>query len=329
MSHRDTRQAARRPASPSSPSSTASPVAAFEDPGRGIYAIQFHPEVAHTPFGQQILTTFLEDDLRRRPQLERGVDRRRADRSDPRAGRGRPRDLRALGRRRLVGRRAARPPRDRRPADVRLRRPRPDAKGRGRAGDRGVPRHLQGAAGRRRRGGALPRAARRRHRPGGQAQGDRRGVHPRLRGGGGEALGRPLPRPGHALLRRDRVGRAQGLGDDQVPPQRRRPPRRPRVRARRAAADAVQGRGARRRRRARPARAPRLAPAVPGPRARDPHRRRRGDQGSASTCCATPTTSSRTRSARPASTASSGSPSASFPTSAPSASRATSAPTAT
>jgi len=42
-------------------SSTASPVAAFEDPARGIYAIQFHPEVAHTPYGQQILTTFLED----------------------------------------------------------------------------------------------------------------------------------------------------------------------------------------------------------------------------------------------------------------------------
>ena len=41
--------------------STASPVAAFEDPARGIYAIQFHPEVAHTPFGQQILMTFLED----------------------------------------------------------------------------------------------------------------------------------------------------------------------------------------------------------------------------------------------------------------------------
>ena len=41
--------------------STASPVAAFEDPARGIYAIQFHPEVVHTPYGQQILTTFLDD----------------------------------------------------------------------------------------------------------------------------------------------------------------------------------------------------------------------------------------------------------------------------
>jgi GMP synthase (glutamine-hydrolysing) len=42
-------------------SSTASPVAAFADPARGIYAIQFHPEVVHTPYGQQILTTFLAD----------------------------------------------------------------------------------------------------------------------------------------------------------------------------------------------------------------------------------------------------------------------------
>ena len=60
MSHRDTVR--RAPAGFTElASSTASPVAAFEDPARGIYAIQFHPEVAHTPFGQQILTTFLEE----------------------------------------------------------------------------------------------------------------------------------------------------------------------------------------------------------------------------------------------------------------------------
>src|SRR5213078_1108312 len=40
--------------------STASPVAAFESEERGIYGIQFHPEVVHTPYGQQVLTTFLE-----------------------------------------------------------------------------------------------------------------------------------------------------------------------------------------------------------------------------------------------------------------------------
>ncbi len=42
-------------------SSTASPVAAVEDADRGIYGIQFHPEVVHTPYGQEILSRFLED----------------------------------------------------------------------------------------------------------------------------------------------------------------------------------------------------------------------------------------------------------------------------
>ncbi len=42
-------------------SSTASPVAAVEDPRRGIYGIQFHPEVVHTPYGQEILTRFLTE----------------------------------------------------------------------------------------------------------------------------------------------------------------------------------------------------------------------------------------------------------------------------
>ena len=60
MSHRDAVKQAP-PGFTELASSTASPVAAFEDPARGVYAIQFHPEVVHTPFGQQILTTFLED----------------------------------------------------------------------------------------------------------------------------------------------------------------------------------------------------------------------------------------------------------------------------
>jgi GMP synthase (glutamine-hydrolysing) len=60
MSHRDTVYEA--PAGFTAlASSTESPVAALEDPERGIYGIQFHPEVVHTPYGQTILTTFLED----------------------------------------------------------------------------------------------------------------------------------------------------------------------------------------------------------------------------------------------------------------------------
>ncbi len=60
MSHRDTVFAAP-PAFRELASSTASPVAAFESHDRGLYGIQFHPEVAHTPYGQQVLTNFLED----------------------------------------------------------------------------------------------------------------------------------------------------------------------------------------------------------------------------------------------------------------------------
>jgi GMP synthase (glutamine-hydrolysing) len=42
-------------------SSSSSPVAAVEDTARGIYGIQFHPEVVHTPYGQEILTRFLTE----------------------------------------------------------------------------------------------------------------------------------------------------------------------------------------------------------------------------------------------------------------------------
>jgi GMP synthase (glutamine-hydrolysing) len=60
MSHRDTVFSA--PAGFSAlASSTASPVAAFESPQRGVYGIQFHPEVVHTPYGQRVLTNFLQD----------------------------------------------------------------------------------------------------------------------------------------------------------------------------------------------------------------------------------------------------------------------------
>jgi GMP synthase (glutamine-hydrolysing) len=60
MSHRDTVFAAP-PGFTALASSTESPVAAVEALERGLYGIQFHPEVVHTPSGQQILTTFLED----------------------------------------------------------------------------------------------------------------------------------------------------------------------------------------------------------------------------------------------------------------------------
>ncbi|HYN91783.1 MAG TPA: glutamine-hydrolyzing GMP synthase [Thermoleophilaceae bacterium] len=42
-------------------SSTESPVAAIENAERGLYGIQFHPEVVHTPYGTTILETFLRE----------------------------------------------------------------------------------------------------------------------------------------------------------------------------------------------------------------------------------------------------------------------------
>ncbi len=60
MSHRDTVYEPP-PGFTALASSTASPVAAVQDTARGIYGIQFHPEVVHTPYGQEILTRFLTD----------------------------------------------------------------------------------------------------------------------------------------------------------------------------------------------------------------------------------------------------------------------------
>ncbi len=60
MSHRDTVYDPP-PGFTALAASTQSPVAAFESAEQKIYGIQFHPEVVHTPFGQQILTHFLRD----------------------------------------------------------------------------------------------------------------------------------------------------------------------------------------------------------------------------------------------------------------------------
>ncbi len=60
MSHRDT-VFAPPPGFTALASSTGSPVAALENVERDIYGIQFHPEVVHTPYGTEILTTFLKD----------------------------------------------------------------------------------------------------------------------------------------------------------------------------------------------------------------------------------------------------------------------------
>jgi GMP synthase (glutamine-hydrolysing) len=58
MSHRDTVVAAPEGARVVATSSS-TPVAAFEAPERGLYGVQFHPEVVHTPHGMDVLKNFL------------------------------------------------------------------------------------------------------------------------------------------------------------------------------------------------------------------------------------------------------------------------------
>ncbi|HEY2570572.1 MAG TPA: glutamine-hydrolyzing GMP synthase, partial [Solirubrobacteraceae bacterium] len=60
MSHRDT-VFEPPPGFTALACSSSSPVAAVEDTARSIYGIQFHPEVVHTPYGQEILTRFLTE----------------------------------------------------------------------------------------------------------------------------------------------------------------------------------------------------------------------------------------------------------------------------
>jgi GMP synthase (glutamine-hydrolysing) len=58
MSHRDTVTEPPEGATVTA-RSPATPVAAFEAKARGLYGVQFHPEVVHTPHGQDVLKNFL------------------------------------------------------------------------------------------------------------------------------------------------------------------------------------------------------------------------------------------------------------------------------
>jgi GMP synthase (glutamine-hydrolysing) len=58
MSHRDSVTAPPEGARVVAGSPSA-PIAAFEDPDRGLYGVQFHPEVVHTPHGTDLLKNFL------------------------------------------------------------------------------------------------------------------------------------------------------------------------------------------------------------------------------------------------------------------------------
>ena len=141
MSHRDSVTAPPTGAVVTA-SSPSTPIAAFEDRERRLYGVQFHPEVVHTPHGQEILKNFLYEVADVPPTWTPAAVIEEQVEPDPRDGRKRARPVRALGRRRLRGRRAPRAQGRRRPAHVRLRRPRPPARERGRAGRRDLLRPL-------------------------------------------------------------------------------------------------------------------------------------------------------------------------------------------
>ncbi len=83
MSHRDAVVAPPRGAAVVA-GSAATPVAAFEDPARQLYGVQFHPEVVHTPHGQELLKNFLYEVAKAPPEwtpaavIEEQVERIRA-----------------------------------------------------------------------------------------------------------------------------------------------------------------------------------------------------------------------------------------------------------
>jgi GMP synthase (glutamine-hydrolysing) len=84
MSHRDSVTAAPTGAEVTA-SSPSTPIAAFEDRARRLYGVQFHPEVVHTPHGQEILKNFLYEVAGAPPTwtptavIEEQVERIRAD----------------------------------------------------------------------------------------------------------------------------------------------------------------------------------------------------------------------------------------------------------
>ncbi len=83
MSHRDSVTAPPQGATVTA-DSPSTPIAGFEAPERGLYGVQFHPEVVHTPHGQDVLKNFLYGVARARPAwtpaavIEEQVERIRA-----------------------------------------------------------------------------------------------------------------------------------------------------------------------------------------------------------------------------------------------------------
>ena len=276
MSHGDHVTDSRR-ASRSIGTSPNAPFAVIADEARRFYGVQFHPEVAHTARGAQLLQNFptdiagLKGDWTMAAFREQAIAQIRAQVGDAKVicglSGGVDSSVAAVLIHEAIGDQLTCVFVD--TGLLRLNEAEQVVDP--------VPRPLQHPAGPRRRGRTLPRRARRassdpetKRKTIGRVfieVFDQRGARSRRR---------RLPGPGHALPRRDRERRLQRrpLASHQEPPQRRRPARAHEAQAGRAAARALQGRGPRPRRRARPPRQLRRPPPVPRPRPRHPHPRR-------------------------------------------------------
>ena len=191
-------------------STETTPIAAMEDEARGFYAVQFHPEVLHTPRGTEMLGHFLLDACQVPPTwtahqfVEEQVERIRQQVGDERVicglSGGVDSAVAALLVHRAVGEQLTCVF-----VDHGLLR-KDEATGVVEAFED----HFQVHAGARGRGRPIPQPAGRRDRAGDEAHDHRRGVHPPVRGRGAAAGRRPLPGAGDALPGRDRVGQPRG-----------------------------------------------------------------------------------------------------------------------
>ena len=237
------------------------------DEARRLYALLFHPEVAHTDRGTEILRNFAFDicgctgDWTMASFVEETAAQITAQVGDGRVVCGLSGGVDSTVAALLIHQA------DRRSADVHLRRQRRDAARRGGSRSAGgssgcscrwcspTPRRCSSIASR-----ASPIRRQKRKIIGARVH---RGVR-----GGGEAARRQFDFLAQGTLYPDvieSVSVDRPVARDQEPSQRRRPARAHALQAGRAAAAAVQGRGARGRQGAGPRRRVRLAPAVPGP----------------------------------------------------------------
>ncbi|KAF1856335.1 hypothetical protein Lal_00037375 [Lupinus albus] len=251
------------------------PVAAMADEERNFYALQFHPEVTHTTQGEAIIGRFVHEicgcksDWNMPDYIGEAVEKIRAQVGT---------DEVILGLSGGVGLergRRADPPRHRRPADLRVRRPRPAPQGRRQDGHGHVQQEPRRESAAHRRLRPVHGPPGRRDGPGAEAQDHRPRIRRSVPGTGQAADERPLARAGHDLPGRDRIGRQGQEGpDDQEPPQRGRPAGNAEPQAAGTAARTVQGRSAQAGRRPGPAARHGLPPPVPGPGPGRAHPRR-------------------------------------------------------